>query len=455
MPSRRHGPFGVVFVMDTELDIRPHHLRHHGASHPLPAKTAAVLSDSIALTERAAAMLRAYLDTAGLRGYRVFASPNFDLQDIDQLLPALGEAEAAWEPAPAQVQAGHTVCYLSFDSGTASERPSGFLRLFRHEAVLARWTWVDPECACENTLLLVASPSAEAFHRLNRAVATARRKSNDQTWQVIGDCGETRPPRGKADETAMILPQPLLDRIRGEVMGFFTEAVAALYRGLGVGHRRGVLLYGPPGNGKTSLIRWIGASLPEVAAISLKPWESFNTNDLSSVLAQWTSQAPAILVLEDLDWLLEKVNVSTFLNQLDGLGTPAAGGGLLLIATTNHPEKLDPAVNNRPGRFDACIELPCPDAALRQRFLSRHLPDLPAELAAKVVAGSDGFSFAHLQELLRLSGLRAINAGRTARSNDDVLSSLTDVKDAHAAAIRGYPAPLDMPFGLGHLRKRK
>ena len=72
--------------MDTELDIRPHHTRHHSASHLPPAKTSALLSDSVALTERAAAMLRAYLDTAGLRGYRVFASPNFDLEDVDRLL---------------------------------------------------------------------------------------------------------------------------------------------------------------------------------------------------------------------------------------------------------------------------------------------------------------------------------------------------------------------------------
>ena len=72
---------------------------------------------------------------------------------------------------------------------------------------------------------------------------------------------------------------------------------------------------------------------------------------------------PAVLVIEDLDWLLEHTNVSTFLNLIDGVESDGgrAAGGLLLIATTNHPDKLDPAVNNRPGRFDVVVEIPPPD----------------------------------------------------------------------------------------------
>jgi SpoVK/Ycf46/Vps4 family AAA+-type ATPase len=76
------------------------------------------------------------------------------------------------------------------------------------------------------------------------------------------------------------------------------------------------------------------------------------------VIRRWTRQAPAILIIEDLNWLLEQVNVSTFLNLLDGIDS-RAGNGLLIIATTNHPNELDPAINNRPGRRSRRSRLAC------------------------------------------------------------------------------------------------
>lgn len=61
------------------------------------------------------------------------------------------------------------------------------------------------------------------------------------------------------------------------------------------------------------------------------------------------SEAPCVLILEDLDSLITDQNRSFFLNQLDGLG---GNDGLLIIGTTNHFEKLDPALSTRPSRFD-------------------------------------------------------------------------------------------------------
>ena len=95
-----------------------------------------------------------------------------------------------------------------------------------------------------------------------------------------------------------------------------------------------------------------------------------DSDDLEGVIRRWTQQALAILVIEDLNWLLEKLNVSTFLNQLDGIESPVKGG-LMLIATTNHPERLDPAINNRPGRFDVVLEIRPPDRRHRWWFLRR------------------------------------------------------------------------------------
>jgi SpoVK/Ycf46/Vps4 family AAA+-type ATPase len=213
-----------------------------------------------------------------------------------------------------------------------------------------------------------------------------------------------------------------------------------------------VLLHGPPGNGKTSLIRWIGQRLPQIPGLILRPAAAFDTDDLTAVIRRWTHNAPGVLVIEDLDWLLKQVDVSAFLNLIDGVESHATGG-LLLLATTNHPEKLDPAVNNRPGRFDVVIEIPSPDEWMRLEYLRKHLPGIADETIRASAKESDGLAFAHLEEIVRLSGLRAIAAGRTSRADEDVLSTVRAVREAYDEAIRGFPpAKPELPFGLGPLR---
>jgi SpoVK/Ycf46/Vps4 family AAA+-type ATPase len=190
-----------------------------------------------------------------------------------------------------------------------------------------------------------------------------------------------------------------------------------------------------------------------VPGFILRPAAGFDADDLTAVVRRWTAQAPAILVIEDLDWLLKQVDVSSFLNQIDGVDSESTTGGLLLLATTNHPERLDPAVNNRPGRFDVVIEVPAPDEPTRMAYLKRHLPDVFDETLRKAAADADGLAFAHLREIVRLSGLLAINAGRTARTDDDVRAAVATVRAAYDEAVRGFPGKLEMPFGLGYLRR--
>jgi SpoVK/Ycf46/Vps4 family AAA+-type ATPase len=198
----------------------------------------------------------------------------------------------------------------------------------------------------------------------------------------------------------------------------------------------------------------IGARVPDVPCMLLRPQCNFDADDLDEVFRRWTSRPPCVLVIEDLDWLLGEVNVSRFLNALDGVETKATGG-LLLLATTNHPQKLDPAVNNRPGRFDVVIEVPCPDLAARREFLSRRLPSFDPAVLEKVAAATEWLSFAHLQEVLRLSGLLAIHAGRNERTEEDVLGAARTVREAHEEANGGFRGKFEIPFGLGPLAAAK
>jgi hypothetical protein len=426
--------------------------------------TFAGLPRSTVLAERAAAWLRAYVGDRGLRGYIVFCG-DFEFHDLDEHLAALCDgagggavAEApAWRPVPSLVPGGVQPTLLR-SRGRDADRPGGVLHLPSYRLVLVRWHWYCTTNTTWYTLWLCAAPQAEDVLRLRKALRDRRRAAAAYAWQVVSGPpyrdGE-RLVRGDVRLDDLTLDPAVRRRLETEVVGFFAPAAADLYRKLGVPHRRGVLMYGPPGNGKTSIIRALAADLPHVAGLVLRAAGNFGDNEFSAVIKRWASAAPAVLVIEDLNWLLAsgRVNVSTFLNLLDGLDSPRGGAGLLLMASTNHPDQLDPAVNDRPGRFDVMLEIPSPSRALRRAFFRRALPDLPdGPTLAKLASETAGLSFAHLREVLQASGLSAIRAGRDRRTDEDLLAAAGAVSAAHRAAHRGFPIPTEEPFGLARLR---
>ncbi len=405
----------------------------------------------VLLAEQLSAALRAYLDQNELEHYVAYHWDDFELQEIGDMLEELGEKGAEWRSIPA-VTAGEPMAGISTDDENKLKQIGfGALHLPRRDVLVARWLWLDTKYYNETHFWMIAAPSVAHIERLRADVLAIRRQKAKAQWQIVrgaeGPACYEHSPRDAASSDDLVIDAGIYERIENDAIGFFSDPVARLYRSLKVPYRRGILMYGPPGNGKTSIIRWIGAQLPSLPMMLLRPNQNFDTDMLEAVLTHWREQAPAALIIEDLDWLLQRVNVSNFLNALDGVESNR-NDGLLLIATTNHPEKLDPAVNNRPGRFDVMIEVPPPNDELRRRYLIRKLPALEAAMLDELARGTDGLSFCHLIEIVRLSGMIAISKGREDRTDDDLRRAMQLVAHAHTAAEKNFAPPPDSPFGL-------
>ncbi|MEM7807501.1 MAG: ATP-binding protein [Planctomycetota bacterium] len=421
-----------------------------------------VMPPNLPLTELAAAAFRRWLVSKGCGNWHVFHSGDDELYDVEQSLDRLldeGEAQPTWEPAPPLTgPVGMAEQVLVRNDDSDAFRPGrlfqpGFLMVGQFRVALARWYWIDPDYNAPDTLWLAACESEEAYDELRDRVKELRHEGNVAVWQIVRGPASHDGPRIKRKRSAgkeLVISDELRQRLDRDLLGFFKPGVKSLYKKLDVPYRRGVLLHGPPGNGKTSLLRMVGGRLPKVPFMLLRPDRQISGNALRQIIDRWQRQAPAALVIEDLNWLLEQVDVSQFLNLIDGVERQDAKG-LLLVATTNYPEKLDPAVNNRPGRFDVVIELPNPDLALRREFFEKNLAkddQLSQSARADAAKNSDGLSFAHLREILRLSGLLAIEDNRRERTDADLKKAVSLVREGNDRARRGFPKPPEIPFGL-------
>jgi hypothetical protein len=229
-------------------------------------------------------------------------------------------------------------------------------------------------------------------------------------WQK--DEGLYRAIQGATFEN-LVLPGSVKWEIRDDVERFFESRAA--YEQYGVPWKRGILFIGPPGNGKTHTVKALINSLgrPCLYVKSFKARHDTDHASIREVFDRARKTVPCMLVFEDLDSLLDDGNRSFFLNELDGF---AANTGIETLATTNHPDRLDTAILNRPSRFDRKyhFELPGPDE--RREYLAmwnaRLQPEmrLPDAALHRLAARTLDFSFAYLKELVMSSMMRWINS---------------------------------------------
>ncbi|QRV87747.1 AAA family ATPase [Ceratobasidium sp. AG-Ba] len=206
----------------------------------------------------------------------------------------------------------------------------------------------------------------------------------------------------KSDWKDVILSPEFKQEIQSDVKNFFGGE--AIYHELAVPWKRGVIFLGPPGNGKTISIKALMKST-EHPALYVKSFRSWMGEEQSmrAVFGRARREAPCLLILEDLDALINDENRSFFLNEIDGLEN---NDGLFILGTTNHFERLDPGLSDRPSRFDRKYEFSVPNRDERVQYVQywqRKLKgnkdiSFPDSLVEKVADLTSGFSFAYLKE---------------------------------------------------------
>lgn len=316
------------------------------------------------------------------------------------------------------------------DETEFSYQPTFGTHYFRYKG---RWIKLvreqTPEIVCNEipyeSMTLSAWPQDESLlvEIMNEAKSMGRVEDDTKTsfyaisygdWNMLGQ------PKKRRQLSSVILPKKVQDTLVGDIKEFL--ASETWYSERGIPYRRGYLLHGPPGCGKSSVIKAIAGEIGYdvcILSLSSKDLTDDGLNQLMNV-----TPAKSIILMEDIESAFKsretgveaattnnlafegsgssKVTFRGLLNALDGV---ASTEGRLVFLTTNYVERLDPALA-RPGRVDLKVMVGLPDSDQVERMFTRFYPESTSGLEkkfAELVAGIDGdVSMAMIQGLFML-----------------------------------------------------
>jgi hypothetical protein len=213
----------------------------------------------------------------------------------------------------------------------------------------------------------------------------------------------------KVEREGIVLPAGVLERIERHTLTFGEEAERLRQAGRHV--KRGLLLHGAPGTGKTLTGMYLANRMPERTILILT---GSGLGAIGPACEIARSLAPSMVVMEDVDLValdrdeyMSNALLFELLNEMDGMQQDL---DVIFLLTTNRPDRLETALAARPGRVDMAVELPLPDADGRRQLLAlySHGLEVRARNLADVIAQTEGASPAFIRELLRRAALLAI-----------------------------------------------
>jgi len=249
----------------------------------------------------------------------------------------------------------------------------------------------------------------------------------------------------------LILAPGVLDAVERQVVTVARHKQQLLAAGQHL--KRGLLLFGPPGVGKTHTVRYLVSSLTETTVIELSGNALHLIGEACSIAR---ALQPAMLVVEDVDLIAEERGMHLghhpllfqLLNEMDGLAEDA---DIVFVLTTNRPDLLEPALATRPGRVDQAVELMLPDAAARRGLFDLYRGGLEVDVSRldEVLNRTEGTTASFIKELLRRSAVLAADHADHAApdqpirvSADDLdaaLDELLDTRNAMTRVLLGSP----------------
>lgn len=270
----------------------------------------------------------------------------------------------------------------------------------------------DPTCDCEE------SQYRRYLIQMKESKVKGKYAQQSGGWGFCGDVADVLPsdiykaergsfgpimrPMDLKTDIPVAIPDSVSEQIANEVSNFWK--LGAKFKEVGMLHKRGLLLHGPAGAGKTCTACAVARRVvgENGLVFVLVNGDFSNLQTAIREIRQREPERPIVNILEDLDELVENGQEENLLSFLDGEDQI---DHVANIGTTNHLEKMGARLINRPSRFDIVIQVGMPSLTERHVYLKAKIGDTPE--AKEWADQTEGMSVAHLREMV--VGVKCMN----------------------------------------------